>query len=102
MQSFDGKTFVAWIDLSGFKEMMNQNKAWTALNYFFNLGYDVLQVHPNLSSLFVSDSDILYCHNPQQTERERLHDLLSAIHNINTSLMSQNYLTKSSIAFGDF
>ncbi len=82
--------------------MMNQNKAWAALNYFFNLDYDVLQIHPDLRTLFVSDSGILYCHNSQQTERERLHDLISAIHNINTSLMSQNYLTKLSIVFGDF
>lgn len=102
MQNFDGKTFVAWVDLSGFKELMKQKKAWEALNYFFNLGYDILSGFTNLSSLFVSDSGIIYCHNSQQSEKERLLDLLSAIQKINLDLLSQNYLTKCSIAFGDF
>jgi hypothetical protein len=35
--NYDGKTFVAFIDISGFKTMMKKNQAWEALDQFYSL-----------------------------------------------------------------
>ena len=44
--SFEGETFVAYLDISGFKYLMrNEDRAWRALDKFYNAGYLVLGIH---------------------------------------------------------
>ena len=43
LEDFDGDTFVAFIDISGFKELMKQkNRAWKALDKFYQAAYNNL------------------------------------------------------------
>ena len=63
--SYEGETFVVFLDISGFKDLMrNEDRAWRALDKFYNTGYLVLGNNRNdenvVDSLFVSDCGILY------------------------------------------
>ena len=62
IQAYHGNTFVAFIDISGFKAMMeDRERARDALSSFFQTGYPVLKEQRNVDEyrrvdgLFVSD-----------------------------------------------
>ena len=55
VQNFHGDTFVAFLDISGFKELMkNDLNALNALNIFYQAGYNVLRDEPMIQGFFVS------------------------------------------------
>jgi len=67
IESYHGKTFVSFIDISGFKAMIkNREKARDALSTFFQTGYSVLkerqdvELHKKIDGLFVSDCGVLF------------------------------------------
>lgn len=42
INNFNGNTFVAYMDISGFKELMKQQRAVDAIKYFYSCGYEAL------------------------------------------------------------
>lgn len=104
ISDFKGKTFVAFLDLSGFKSMMKyENEAEKALNTLYNCGYDVLknQKDKKVEGLFLSDCGILFVRDCKDMPI-CLESLLSIIQDINRKMLKHNYTTTTSIAYGGF
>lgn len=101
VSNFNGNTFVAFLDISGFKELMrNDSDALEALRRLYQAGYDVLQEQNGVEGFFVSDSGILFVRTG--TELEKLTKILNAIKSINKTMLRHNYMLTTSIAYGVF
>jgi hypothetical protein len=103
LNNFDNDTFVAFMDISGFKVLMNEgnDKAIKALNTFYQTGYDVLQQNRSAEGMFVSDSGVLFVReggNPQ----EKLSSLLDVVKQINEKMLKNKNMLTTSIAYGHF
>src|SRR3990167_7349981 len=110
INNFEGKTFVAFLDISGFKELMREkDKAWKALDKLYSSGYDILQSQnrPNqqVEGIFISDCGILFVRNNQGTDIRQtngLHLLLQVIKTINQRMLENKIMLTTSIAYGNF
>ena len=109
IESFEGNTFVAFVDISGFKKMMrNGNQALDALETFYSAGYQELQNsrsrNVKVEGAFVSDCGILFTRptSPNTTSIDELRSLLMVIKNINKTMVARDYIISSSIAYGFF
>jgi len=90
ISDFDGKTFVAYIDISGFKKMMkDRRKALRVLDEFYRAGYTALRDQKDsnhkVEGIFVSDCGILFVRG--QNPIDQLVALLSVV----ISLLSINF-----------
>ncbi|MDD2904961.1 MAG: hypothetical protein WBK95_10390 [Sulfurimonas sp.] len=99
---FSGKTFVAFVDISGFKNMMQKKQAGDALMEFYSIGYRTLGEHPDISGVFISDCGILYHNGVAGDINTKLQSILDAIKKINEKMLEKNYLLTTSIAYGEF
>ena len=69
---FNGDTFVAFTDISGFKELMkNDRNALESIRHFYQSGYNVLQTIGNIEGFFVSDCGILFARNGTIEEKTK-------------------------------
>ncbi|WP_172916455.1 hypothetical protein [Capnocytophaga canimorsus] len=100
--NFTGNTFVAFIDISGFKVMMRKHKekAYRSLDAFFQTGYDVLQEETGVNGIFISDCGILFSREGNQ--QEQLEDLLRVVKAINKKMLDYDVMLTTNIAYGDF
>jgi len=98
---FNGNTFVAFTDISGFKELMkNDTIALEAIKYFYQAGFNILRESENVEGFFVSDCGILFARNGDN--ETKLLNLLDAVKRINKRMIEKNYMLTTSIAFGQF
>lgn len=101
INNIDENTFVAFLDISGFKNLMGENKAFKALTEFYKCGYSLIPNNNNtVQGFFVSDSGILFARN--QDVRHSLISLLNLIRDINIEMLEKGYLLSCSIAYGHF
>jgi hypothetical protein len=101
VQNYTGQTFVAFLDISGFKELMKDDKkALEALRRLYQAGYDALQAAEGVEGFFVSDSGILFVRTG--TVHERLKKILEVIKTINARMLTSDYMLTTSIAYGNF
>ncbi|MBS0646142.1 MAG: hypothetical protein JSR97_06075 [Verrucomicrobia bacterium] len=101
VQNYSGQTFVAFLDISGFKELMKDDrKALEALKRLYQSGYDALREANGVEGFFVSDSGILFVRTG--TPHERLVKILSVIKQINRQMLRRDYMLTTSIAYGNF
>jgi len=101
VQNYNGQTFVAFLDISGFKELMKDDKkALEALRRLYQAGYDALQATEGVEGFFVSDSGILFVRTG--TVHERLKKILEVIKTINARMLTRDYMLTTSIAYGNF
>jgi hypothetical protein len=98
--NFEGKTFVAFVDISGFKNM-SKNEALGNLHSFYNAGNEILSDSKIINGLFISDCGILYANNEKDHEKN-LRSLLESVKKMNLEAIANNYMLTTSIAFGDF
>lgn len=101
LTDFEGDTFVAFTDISGFKTLMKMKKAGKVLDAFYSNGYRVLREHPNLNGLFISDCGIIFVKDVQNI-KDRFFDLLKMIESLNSSMLDEEVMLTTSIAFGEF
>ena len=78
---FDGDTFVAFADISGFKALMREGRGLEAIDTFYNTGYRVLSAHRNVNGFFVSDSGIMFAR--ESSSGRALTALLEAVKELN-------------------
>jgi hypothetical protein len=106
LEPFNGTTFVAFTDISGFKDMMgDERRAVRALDRFYQAGYDALHRQhgvPRVDGLFVSDSGILFVRGTEHEPAARLRTLLEAVEAINRAVLSSEVMLTTSIAHGAF
>lgn len=71
---FNGDTFVAFLDISGFKEMMKGDgaQAVNALDKLNQAGYNVLQNNQNIGGIFISDCGVLFVQNVNINKKTKL------------------------------
>lgn len=116
--NFDGNTFVAFIDISGFKQLMrNERRAWKAIDRLYQYGYNAIkennqQNDVSVEGLFVSDSGILFVRNRGNRNRENCVDyentkeclvvLLKVVKAINKKMLEHDFMLTTSIAYGHF
>jgi len=104
IENYTGETFVAFIDISGFKNMMRQgyDVAQKALDTFYKAGYDV--IHENnekVNGLFVSDCGVLF-ERSKVDPIQKLNNILGIVKTINSNMLDKDYLLTTSIAWGPF
>lgn len=109
INNYDGETFVAFFDISGFKQLMHdEKKAWKALDKLYSCGYETLRRRDNelrVEGIFISDCGVLFTrtHNGSTpTISESLKKLLKVIKNINRRMADHDFLLTTSIAYGKF
>ncbi|MDG4474706.1 hypothetical protein [Thiovibrio frasassiensis] len=115
IDDYHGETFVAFVDISGFKALMkNREDAYKALSRFYQIGYDVLgsetnRINPNrVDGIFISDCGVLFSRcNGQDIENPRnqviaLGHLLEIIESISKRMIADNFMLTASISFGQF
>jgi hypothetical protein len=115
IQSYHGETFVAFIDISGFKAMMkNREFARNALSTFFQTGYSVLRGQmnspeiENINGIFISDCGILFSrfngeiNNNIEDKAQALKSLLLVIEEISRTVINADIMLTASISYGRF
>jgi hypothetical protein len=100
-EDFDEDTFVAFLDISGFKELMKDKKAGNALDRLYQYGYEVLQEKNEVEGIFISDCGILFVRNFQD-KKTCLRSLLEVIEKINKEMLKHDFMLTTSIAHGRF
>lgn len=99
---YDGDSFVAFVDISGFKEMMRsgERRAVNAIDCFYTAGFNALEPEPTINGFFVSDCGILF--SRQGDEGPQLEGLLRVVKQLNRSLLAHDLMLTTSIARGHF
>ena len=105
IKDYSGNTFVAFLDISGFKIMMQDDqRALKAMNKLYTTGYRELKGNmcdEQIDGIFISDCGILFARSRQSDERN-LKTLLKIIRNINEDLLSEDIMLTTSVAYGQF
>jgi hypothetical protein len=99
LSNFSGNTFVAFLDISGFKIIMEDEiKAKNVLNQFYKAGYEALLKYRNVKGLFVSDSGLLFV----RKNNYKLDTLLRVVKTINNRMLENDIMLTTSISYGQF
>jgi hypothetical protein len=101
INDFDGDTFVAYLDISGFRELMKKEKALEALDKLYGYGYDILKKDYQVYGIFFSDLGLLYTRRIND-KKKSLKSLLCVIKEINRRMLESDVMLKTSIAYGHF
>lgn len=104
-ERFEGKTLVAFVDISGFKLMMKQGlDAKKIMKNFYNGGFNLLfdhnQMNPHVEGFFVSDCGILFVRRGDPSDQ--IENLLLIVKKLNRKMLESGIMLTSSIAYGDF
>jgi hypothetical protein len=107
VQPFQANTFVAFMDIAGFKSMMGDGKrAPLALDAFYSAGFSVLRNQqnrtPKVDGFFISDCGVLFVRGEQQEASTRLESLCKVIQQIHRRTFESAVQLTTSIAWGEF
>ena len=107
--NYDGETFVAYLDISGFRELMkNEGEALKVLDKFYKSGYYSLEDQTTgcrIEGIFISDCGVLFARRNSNTApctAECLLALLDKVKRINMKMIDNDYMLTTSIAYGKF
>jgi hypothetical protein len=119
--SYSGQTYVGYLDISGFKEIMNnKNRAERVLDKFYRTIYETIYEmrspeplsSTKINAVIVSDCAVLFlsCGSNESSRNvdkiEGLPIMLEFIQRMNRAFINQSYgfpfMTTCSIAYGDF
>jgi len=108
LRRINQETFVAFLDISGFKKYMIDGNAPEVLREYYQISFDEIErLNENrvenyrLGGLFISDSGIIFVRFGGEWI-PALEILLDVIKSINIKMIERNHLTTCSIAFGWF
>src|ERR1039457_2673646 len=100
LKDFEGYTYVAYMDISGFKAAMKEGNGITFLDKFYSSSYGILRNYREISSFLISDCGLLYL--DQSNNLNGLETLLKAIKEINIKMHEQRIMLTTSISYGHF
>jgi hypothetical protein len=103
INNFDGETYVAFSDLNGFKEMMqNHGKAAKALDKLYKTVYELKNqsTYSNIQTLAISDCAISFISNTDN--RAQLALMLNFLKGLHLEMIRTDYLITTSVAYGSF
>ena len=108
IQNYNGDTFVAFVDISGFKKLMKEGKARDTLNCFYDTGHKILY-NPNsngnqVEGILISDCAVLFVRNNQDRSNQAndLDSILKVIKEISQIMIKNEIMLTTSIAYGKF
>lgn len=98
--NFEGKTYVAFTDISGFKNIIlgDINKAYKILRDFYT---SVLYEDDNQKIARVPMSDCVVTWLEYPENKDHIQDLLNFLTRIHTQSLKKNFLVSSTIVWGD-
>jgi hypothetical protein len=110
IDDYDGNTFVAFLDISGFKTLMrDERRALRALDRFYQAGFAVLgnqnagNDHASrVDGFFVSDSGILFVRGGNEELTQQLQRILMSVQEINRQVLQNEVMLTTSVAYGHF
>lgn len=107
IQKYNGETFVAYMDIAGFKSMMSDgHRAPLALNDFYNAGFNVLGAQtgpsPQVDGFFISDCGILFVRGENKSLSIRLEALCRVVQLIHQQSFEKTIQLTTSIVWGGF
>jgi len=108
ISNIDLDTFVAFMDISGFKQLMkNKERAWKALDRFYHYGYEVIrrnrqQNNISVEGIFISDCGILFVRACNDNKTESLKALLRVVRELNRKMLDDDFMLTTNIAYGHF
>jgi hypothetical protein len=113
--SYEGKTYVGYLDISGFKQIMkHKNKVERVLDEFYSTLYNtVCDVNSNFDAIkmnvvAVSDCAVLFLSKGENDDVDQnvgLPKMLQFIKHVNLAFINRDsspFMTTCSIAYGDF
>jgi len=116
IHDFEGETYVAFIDIYGFKQMMkDKNRIDKVVYEFYDIGYTILSRYQNIDTnepsriqgIFVSDCGILFVNKDHQDinidlkeKCESLNQLLNVVKDMNIHMINYDVMLTTSIAYG--
>lgn len=104
----EANTFVAFIDIAGFKSMMDDGQRGPlALDALYRAGFEVLRDHqlrhePSVDGFFLSDCGVLFVRGEQESADVRLASLCRVISQIHHRTFEKAIQLTTSIAWGIF
>jgi|SRR5690554_2855824 len=106
LSNFNGNTFVAFLDISGFKELMKDKQLTVqALDWFYQSGFNAIRTQNRantIEGIFVSDCGILFVRDINQSIPEQLDALLLVIKAINEKVLRYDIMLTTSVSYGHF
>lgn len=112
VESYHGKSYVAYLDISGFAEMMKDlDSAKTVLNDFYTTIFDYCETQntgfPRISMIAASDCCVLFTRKSGKSDRlSGLSLILDFVRQVNRKYIltdrSQPFMTTCSVAYGRF
>lgn len=104
LDPFDGKTWVAFLDIGGFARLIKDkpSAAREQLSDFYNVVYRAIPQHGECQGLVVSDCVVLWSKRAEGAPHEQLLDVLSIIRQIYSCCLGKGVLLIGAVAFGDF
>lgn len=105
--NFSGNTFVAYIDISGFKILMkNRDKAISTLQHFYRCGFNIidgqLSQENKIEGFFISDCAVLFVRDNNCANLIALKKLLDVIESLNKKMLEIDIMLTNSICYGYF
>lgn len=103
---FNGQTFVAFTDISGFRSMMgNETRLMKAMDALYSSGYrnlgDLAQPRA-VEGIFISDCGILFARIHDGDKLSALNSLLQVLAAIHRDVFESAFSLATSVAFGPF
>ena len=102
-RNFSGKTYVAFSDLCGFKQMMNENrkKAVKALDRLFESVYEIQNdgvrlLKTGVDAIAVSDCIVSWARD------KRLNTIVTFLSTLHSRMVEERYLLRTTIAYDAF
>ncbi len=112
--TYEGNTFVGYLDISGFKQMMgNEKQLKSVMDKFYRTMYGAVHEANSTTKLTkmnviaVSDSAILFLNNGRRRDVDELlglRKMLQVVQNVNLEFINHDFpfMTTCSISYGDF
>lgn len=101
IEDFNGECFVAFTDISGFKEMMKDDRrAAEAIESFYESAYSILKERNDVNGLFISDCGVIFTREGDKTVQ--LTNILQVVRQINEEVLRKNIMLTTSISWGHF
>jgi hypothetical protein len=108
LKNFQGQTFVAFTDISGFKQLMqSRDRAAAALKHFYSEGYAILKKQQQgngiqVEGFFISDCAVLFVRPASAAAINQLRALLSVVQAVNRVMLERDVMLTTSISYGIF
>lgn len=102
---YEGETYLAFLDISGFKKLMKEKKAQQALDSLHSHAFNIIDEYGDIIGILASDSCVLFVNKKLELHEDTeyyLSLLLDKVKQMNRNLIKDGFMVTTSIAYGQF